>query len=104
MKDIEEILKEKGIKYTTSEKLHAKHMQDPEFRKLWEKDLPRHEFICEIIKARVDNGLTQEELADIIQMKQPAIARIESPDGNPRLSTMQKIAEGLGKKLKITLQ
>jgi len=54
------------------------------------------------IKARRNEiGMTQQELADICKMPQPSIVRIESGDSSPNLSTLLKICEALGLKIKI---
>jgi transcriptional regulator with XRE-family HTH domain len=52
-----------------------------------------------VIDARIKKGLTQQELANLSGMLQPAIARIESGEGIPSLSSLQKIAKALGTKL-----
>lgn len=50
-----------------------------------------------MIKAwREYKGLTQQELADRLQISQPALAKLEKPDANPRRSTLKKVAEALG--------
>lgn len=57
---------------------------------------------ADAIKARrAEIGMTQQELADICKMPQPSIARIESGDSSPNLSTLLKICEALGLKIKI---
>ena len=50
---------------------------------------------------RAEIGMTQQELADICKMPQPSIARIESGDSSPNLSTLLKICDALGLKIKI---
>jgi predicted transcriptional regulator len=40
-------------------------------------------------------GLTQDELANRSGIKQPALARMEKPDANPRKSTLKKIADAM---------
>lgn len=101
--DITKKLQLKKMGYITADELHEQSMKDPEYRRLWEESRPLHEFILSLIRARVDNGLTQKELADIISMKQSAVARIESGEGNPRFKTMQALAKGVGKQIKVTL-
>ncbi len=57
---------------------------------------------ADAIKARrAEIGMTQQELAEICKMPQPSIARIESGDSSPNLSTLLKICEALGLKIKI---
>ncbi len=46
-------------------------------------------------KRRVELGLTQKELAKLAGVSQPLIARIESGDIDPRLSTIKKIFDAL---------
>jgi DNA-binding XRE family transcriptional regulator len=49
-----------------------------------------------LIKAwREHLGLTQDELANRSGIKQPALARLEKPDANPRRSTLKKIADAM---------
>ena len=49
-----------------------------------------------LIKAwREHLGLTQKELAAKAGIKQPALARLEKPDANPRKSTLKKIADAM---------
>jgi len=45
---------------------------------------------------RLSAGLSQSELADKMEMKQPNIARLEKRPGDPSLSTLQKLAKVLG--------
>ena len=52
-------------------------------------------------EARKEAGLTQQELADIMQTKKTAISRMENHAKDIRLSTLQKFAESIGKKLEL---
>lgn len=45
---------------------------------------------------RLAAGLSQSELAEKMDMKQPNIARFEKKPGDPSLSTLQKLATVLG--------
>lgn len=40
-------------------------------------------------------GLSQVMLANKVKMPQPAIARIEKSESNPRMETIQKVSQGL---------
>ncbi len=58
--------------------------------------------IAELVKgARKKAKLTQEELAQKVQLKRPHISRIERAEIDVRISTLQKIAQGLGGNLSI---
>jgi transcriptional regulator with XRE-family HTH domain len=48
-----------------------------------------------VLRLRVHNGWSQEELARRAAMRQPRIAELESGKGNPRLDTITRIAAAL---------
>lgn len=59
--------------------------------------------VAELVKeARKKAKLTQEELAQKVQLKRPHISRIERAETDVRISTLQKIAQGLGGNLSIS--
>lgn len=59
--------------------------------------------IAELVKeARKSANLTQEELAQKVKLKRPHISRIERAETDVRISTLQKIAKGLGGQLSIS--
>jgi transcriptional regulator with XRE-family HTH domain len=74
----------------------AREARDPEFRAAWESLRPTYEFQRALIAARLAAGLSQRELAARLGTKQPAIARLESGQHPPRLSTLQHLADALG--------
>lgn len=57
--------------------------------------------IGEIIKARQEKGLTQQQLGELSGVKQPVIARMEKGSTSPQLSTVMKVLAPLGMKLTI---
>jgi HTH-type transcriptional regulator/antitoxin HipB len=60
--------------------------------------------IGEMLKqARVDVGLTQEDLAQRLHTKKSAISRIENHAQDIKLSTLQNFAHILGKELRVEL-
>ena len=56
-----------------------------------------------IIKRRIEQGLTQKELARKIDTKQSAVSRLESGSYNPSIAFLQKVADALDARLKISL-
>ncbi len=59
--------------------------------------------VAELVKeARKKAKLTQEELAQKVQLKRPHISRIERAETDVRISTLHKIAQGLGGHLLIS--
>ena len=80
---------------TTLSEYHAEQMKDPEYA-------AEYDIIDAIIAARAEENLTQRELAQRCGMKQSAFARLESGNANPTLETLKRVAEGLGKQLRIS--
>ena len=54
-------------------------------------------------EARKEAGLTQLDLASKLQTKKSAISRIENHSEDIKLSTLERFASALGKKLEIHL-
>ncbi len=54
-------------------------------------------------QARETAGLTQEELALKLNIKKTAISRIENHAEDIKLSTLEKVAHALGKRLQIKI-
>ena len=52
--------------------------------------------MSKVIEARKQKGLTQQELASIVGMKQPAIARLENLKTVPTIDTLIDILHPLG--------
>jgi len=55
----------------------------------------------EVRTARIDKGLTQEELADIVGTSKSAICRLESGQHAPMWHTIERVATALGKRISI---
>ena len=53
--------------------------------------------------AREDAGLTQDDLAEKLHTKKSAISRIENHAEDIRLSTLEKFAEAIGKRLTLKI-
>jgi len=52
--------------------------------------------ISAIIDAREANGLTQKQLAELCETKQPVIARLESAVHSPQINTIIRVLKPLG--------
>ena len=70
-------------------------MQDPEFKKEYEKIQPEMDIIRAIVDARVSNNLTQKELADRTGINQADISKLENGTRNPSLRLLQRLADGM---------
>jgi len=54
-------------------------------------------------QARESAGLTQEELARRLKTKKTAISRIENHAEDIKLSTLERVASALGKRLQVSI-
>ncbi|NTV23688.1 MAG: helix-turn-helix transcriptional regulator [Nanoarchaeota archaeon] len=54
-------------------------------------------------QARESAGMTQEELARRLKTKKTAISRIENHAEDVKLSTLEKVAHALGKRLEVKI-
>lgn len=75
----------------------------PEFAHGFEEGYKEFKIGVLLKQARQQAGLTQEQLAKMLQTKKTAISRIENHAQDIKLSTIQKVAKALGKSLEITL-
>lgn len=76
-------------------------LKDEEFKMEYDKLKPRYEAIEQVIKARKEQNITQEELAKRVGTQKSNISRFESGNYNPSLDFLTKIAESLGKNVEI---
>ncbi|MDO4585590.1 MAG: helix-turn-helix transcriptional regulator [Planctomycetia bacterium] len=79
-------------------------MKDPEFRAAYEALEPEYAIRRQLLLARSQKHLTQEELANRIGIQRSSLARLESGNYNPSLCFLKKVAKGLGKKLVVTFE
>ena len=76
-------------------------LESPEVKKEYDNLNGIYEVKKQIIKYRIEQGLSQKELAEKIGTKQSAISRLENDDYNPSVKFLDKVANALGKKLEI---
>jgi len=88
-------------KLTNYEKFFQEQMKDPERKKEYDALEPEFTLIQAMIDARRETGLTQQELAKRTGITQADISKIENGNANPSLKTLQRLAAGMGRKLKI---
>ena len=79
-------------------------LKDPEFKKEYEALEPEYALAAALIRLRLAKGLTQEQLATLLNTKQESIARLESGGSLPSLSTVRRVANALDAELEITLR
>jgi len=78
-----------------------KQLENPEFKKEWDALEPEYQIIKAMLDTRTAKSMTQKQLADITGIPQADISRLENGNANPSLKTLQRLAEGMGMKLKL---
>lgn len=87
-----------GINYNTHEDLlKLSNLNDSEKEEI----KLNAQIASAIINAREEQNITQQELEKMSGVTQPLIARIERGKTEPRVSTIIKLLEPLGKTLKV---
>lgn len=61
----------------------------------------RVKFYSALLKIRQSLGLTQRQMSEITNIKQPMLARLESGENNPKISTATKLLRPFGLSLAI---
>lgn len=77
-------------------------MKNEEFKNEYDALEPEFQIIQAFIDARKSAGITQKELSDITGIAQGDISKLENGNANPSIQTLKRLANGLGKKLKIS--
>lgn len=74
----------------------AEHRYDPDFRAEWDRTAFAREVANRIIQYRSDKKLSQRELAAIVGLVQPQIARLEKAEHQPSFETLVKLSHATG--------
>ena len=80
---------------TTAEGLHTGDLNDPEYRAESDRTRLAHEVAMRVVAYRAEHQLTQTELARMLGMRQPHIARLEAGEHEPSLATLSRLARVL---------
>jgi DNA-binding XRE family transcriptional regulator len=87
------------ISKTTFEDWQKEQLEDPEFVTALRELEPGHQ----IARLRIQRGLTQAQLAEMVGTRQPSIARIESGKSLPSLSFLERVAQVLNARVEIRI-
>lgn len=86
----------KNFRETLNEQLN-----DPEFKTEWDATEAEYQIIKSMLEVRRRNNITQKQLSELTGIAQADISRIENGNANPSLQTLERLAEGMGARLKI---
>ena len=85
-------------------KIAKRWMKEPSFREGYDALEEEFSVASMLIAARTRANLTQAELAEKMGTSQSTIARLESGAAKPSLSTLRRLAQATGTRLKISLE
>ncbi len=75
--------------------------KNPGFAKCFDQGYEQFKIGAMLKQARLDAGLTQEQVAEKLHTKKSAISRIENHAEDIRLSTLESFAAAVGKNLRL---
>ncbi len=81
--------------------IEKRKRSNPEFAKDFEAGYNDFKIGLLLKKARIDAGLTQEEIAKKLHTKKSAVSRIENHAEDIKLSTLKKFARAVGKEISL---
>lgn len=80
----------------------VRKLENSDFKREWDDQASEREVARCVVEARLAEGMSQKELAERSGLKQSNLCRLENGNGNPSVETLEKIARGLGRKLRIS--
>lgn len=83
--------------------INRRKARDPEFSKNFDSGYNQFKIGVMLKRARQEAGFTQEELAARLNTKKTAISRIENHAEDIKLSTLERFAEAIGKRLTLKI-
>ncbi len=87
----------------TVERWMEERLAEPELRARVEQRMHELKLEEELLALREEKDLTQAQVARLLGISQPAVAKIEAGASNLKLATLLKYAEALGAQVKIEL-
>jgi DNA-binding XRE family transcriptional regulator len=87
------------ISKTSFKDWQAEQLKDPEFVAAFRELEPGYQ----IARLRIQRGLTQAQLAEMVGTRQPSIARLENGNSIPSLSFLMRIADALDARVELHL-
>jgi len=85
-------------------KLFSELQKDPKFVEAYEELALEYEIARQVMRLRIELGLTQEQLAKTAGTKQASISRLENAVGHPTVSFLKRVAAALGAELSIRFE
>ena len=82
----------------------AEQMKNPRFRKAWEEVQAENRLTRELVRLRVEHGLTQAQVAEKLGTKQAAISRLEHRPPKRPTELLRRVAALYGCEVRAHIQ
>jgi transcriptional regulator with XRE-family HTH domain len=79
-------------------------MADPVYRAEHERTRFANDVAIRVLAYRSEHGLTQTAFGRLVGLRQPHVARLESGEHEPSLSTLVRLAAALGEDLTVDIK
>jgi len=79
-------------------------MADPAYRAEHERASFANDIAIRILAYRTEHGLTQTAFGRLVGLRQPHVARLESGEHEPSLSTLVRLAAALGEEFTVDIR
>lgn len=76
-------------------------VKDPQVRQALKEGDLEYQIARSLIRARIERGLTQKQLANKLKTKQSVVSRMESAKTIPSVSSLKRFADVLGLSLNV---
>ncbi len=86
------------------EESFARWHDDPEYQEIYDASAEEYALIAELIRARSQANMTQEQVAEAMGTTQAVVARLESGRTKPSTRTLERYAKATGTKLRIRFE
>jgi DNA-binding XRE family transcriptional regulator len=88
----------------TAEEIHERDMADPAYRAEHERTRFANDVAIRVLRYRAEHALTQTAFGRLVGMRQSHVARLESGEHEPSLSTLVRLAAALGEELTVEIK
>lgn len=82
----------------------AEDLRDPRFREEWERTALARWLAVEVVHYRAEHDLSQRQLAELLDVHQSDVARMESGEHSPTLDRLVRVCRGLDIELMIDIR
>jgi len=80
------------------------HQRDLAYRAEYERTRFAHDVALRVLAYRSEHGLTQTAFGRLVGMRQPHVARLETGEHEPSLSTLVRLAAALGENFTVDIK